>query len=33
MFKAFDVENRSVISRLDMNVAARALGWREAQRK
>lgn len=29
MFKAFDVEQRGVISRLDMNVAAKALGWHE----
>lgn len=29
MFKAFDVEQRSIINRFDMNVAARALGWKE----
>ena len=33
MFKAFDVEQQGFIARFDMNAAAKALGWKDAQRE
>lgn len=33
MFKAFDVEQQGFIHRYDMNAAAKALGWKDAQRE